>query len=168
MGEKCLIRGSWAGRRRSRIAGREGANGIRVWESESQGRRWWRERRSSNREPSRSTRKGDFRSCSSISRFGVLFLLGTLEHFWRPAKNSLIWRPFVSKSAVSDFEDCGLQNPRGRLVPNRSVRIGTGAEPPHPRAPAARCELRQLAFRQTPAVRLNQERNLSHTLPKSR
>jgi hypothetical protein len=46
---------------------------------------------------------------------------------------------------------------RTRLVPNRSVRIGTGVEPPHPRAPAARCELRHLALRKTPAVRLNQE-----------
>ena len=37
-----------------------------------------------------------------------------------------------------------------RFVPNRSVRIGTGAEPPHSRDPAARCELRQLALRTAP------------------
>jgi hypothetical protein len=51
----------------------------------------------------------------------------------------------------------GRVAPGARFVPNRSVRIGTGAEPPRPRAPAARCELRQLAFRKTPAVPLNQE-----------
>ena len=53
--------------------------------------------------------------------------------------------------------------PRGRFalgprfVPNRSARIGTGAEPPHTREPAARCELRQLAVRNSPVMRLHQE-----------
>ena len=53
--------------------------------------------------------------------------------------------------------------PRGRFalgprfVPNRSARIGTGAEPPHTREPAARCELRQLAVRKSPVMRLHQE-----------
>ena len=53
--------------------------------------------------------------------------------------------------------------PRGRFalgprfVPNRSARFGTGAEPPHPREPAARCELRQLAVRKSPVMRLHQE-----------
>jgi hypothetical protein len=37
------------------------------------------------------------------------------------------------------------------------MRIGMGAEPPRVREQAIRCELRQLALRKTPAVRLNQE-----------
>jgi hypothetical protein len=54
-------------------------------------------------------------------------------------------------------EQRGRFAPGPRFVPIRSVRIGTGAEPPHPREPAERCELRQLALRQTPALRLNQK-----------
>jgi hypothetical protein len=45
----------------------------------------------------------------------------------------------------------GRAAPGARFAQNRSVRIGTGTEPPHPPAPAARCELRQLALHKTPA-----------------
>jgi hypothetical protein len=73
-------------------------------------------------------------------------------------------RPFVAGIGdgwrqVAESRLCARGRARtlARFVPNRSARIGTGAEPPDRRAPAARCELRQLALRKTPAVRLNQE-----------
>ena len=50
----------------------------------------------------------------------------------------------------------GRVAPGARFVPNRSARIGTGAEPPRACELATRCELRQLAVRKTPAVRFIQ------------